>query len=151
MDTNYPKAYKEVVEILKNVPEEDVNKIPKDLLNMFNNKMDNEYEFEIDTSKEFEDLKIMEETKAIFANIYRDYWATPEQKARILATQANEILKIEQIKKQKYNSDNLFEKELNEEKNTDEQEKSLIIINDDNIKWYKKFIQYLKVFFSNNN
>lgn len=151
MDTNYPKAYKEVVEILKNVPEEDVNKIPKDLLNMFNNKMDNEYEFEIDTSKEFEDLEIMEETKAIFANIYRDYWATPEQKARILATQANEILKIEQIKKQKYNSDNLFEKELNEEKNTDEQEKSLIIINDDNIKWYKKFIQYLKVFFSNNN
>ena len=151
MDTNYPKAYKEVVEILKNVPEEDVNKIPKDLLNMFNNKMDNEYEFEIDTSKEFEDLEIMEETKAIFANIYRDYWATPEQKARILATQANEILKIEQIKKQKYNSDNLFEKEPNEEKNTDEQEKSLIIINDDNIKWYKKFIQYLKVFFSNNN
>ena len=35
MESNYPRAYKEVIEILKYVPEESVNKIPQIKLDIF--------------------------------------------------------------------------------------------------------------------
>ena len=47
MENNYPKAYKEVVEILKYVPKESVDKIPQTMLDTLNIKMDNNYNFSI--------------------------------------------------------------------------------------------------------
>ena len=79
MENKYPKAYKEVIEILKYVPKEIVDKIPQEMLEMFKAKMDVNYDFKIDTNKEFEEQILLEETKAILANIFRDYWATPSQ------------------------------------------------------------------------
>ena len=40
MEDNYSKAYKEVYEILKYVPEEEVKKIPKDLIDTIQKNMD---------------------------------------------------------------------------------------------------------------
>ena len=80
MEDNYPKAYKEVIEILNFVPQESVNKIPQTLIDMFKAKMDKSYDFEIDISKNFEEQNLLDETKAILANIFRDYWATPYKK-----------------------------------------------------------------------
>lgn len=108
MESNYTKAYKEVVEVLNNVPTEDFNKIPNDLIQMFTQKMDSNYIYNIDNTKPFEEQEMLTETKAILANIYRDYWVSPEQKARILAFQANELLKIEKEKKQNNNSDIVY-------------------------------------------
>ena len=45
VEDNYPKAYKEVMEILKYVLDENVNKIPKSMIEMFNIKMDKSYNF----------------------------------------------------------------------------------------------------------
>ena len=101
MEDNYPKAYKEVIEILKYVPEESVNKIPQTMLDTFKTKMDKEYNFIVDINKAFEEQELLEETKAIFANIFRDYWATPYQKEKIdmleLEQQAIKIKKIKDI------------------------------------------------------
>lgn len=108
MDSNYNKAYKEVVEVLNNVPVEDVKKIPNDLIQMFTQKMDSNYIYSIDSTKPFEEQEMLTETKAILANIYRDYWVSPEQKARMLAFQANELLKIEKEKKQNNICDTIY-------------------------------------------
>lgn len=108
MDSNYNKAYKEVVEVLNNVPVEDVKKIPNDLIQMFTQKMDSNYIYSIDNTKPFEEQEMLTETKAILANIYRDYWVSPEQKARMLAFQANELLKIEKEKKQNNICDTIY-------------------------------------------
>lgn len=107
-ENNYLKAYKEVVEILKYVPEESVNKIPKKMLEMFNNNMDNTYEFKVDISKDFEEQNLLEETKAIFANIFRDYWATPYQKERIEAKEKQDRENQEEEKRQVYNPNDIF-------------------------------------------
>ena len=72
--------------------------------------MDDKYDFKIDISKSFEEQDIFEETKAILANIFRDYWATPEQKERILEKERNDREIEENIKREKYNPDNLFKK-----------------------------------------
>ena len=68
MEDNYKKAYKEVVEILKFVSKENVDKIPKEMLDMFEEEQDKEYNFKVDTTKSFEEQLLLEETKAIFSN-----------------------------------------------------------------------------------
>ena len=85
MEDNYPKAYKEVIEVLNYVPQESVEKIPQSMIETFKAKMDNDYDFKVDINKSFEEQDLLEETKAIFANIFRDFWATPYQKERIEA------------------------------------------------------------------
>ncbi len=85
MEDNYSKAYKEVIEILKYVPQESVNKIPRTMIDTFKAKMDKNYIFQVNINKSFEEQDLLDETKAILANIYRDYWATPYQKERIQA------------------------------------------------------------------
>ena len=83
MKENYPKAYTEVLEILKYMPKDDVNKIPKELVNTFEYKKDNNYIFAINEYQDFSKLKVLNETKAIMVNIFRDYWASSEQKEKI--------------------------------------------------------------------
>ena len=81
----YAMAYKEVIEILKYVPDEDVAKIPEEKLNFYKENMDIDYDYKIDEEKEFEEQEMSDITKAVLANIFRDYWATPYQRERILA------------------------------------------------------------------
>ena len=96
MENNYPKAYREVFEILKFLPKSSVEKIPNDILEAFELNMDKEYEFSIDTEKKFEEQQLLDETKAIFSNIFRDYWALPYQKSIIEERENYERQKIEQ-------------------------------------------------------
>lgn len=105
MEDKFPKAYKEVLEILRYLPKESVEKIPQNLIEMFKEKMDNTYEFEIDINKDFQEQELLEETKAILANIYRDYLATPEVKANIEAKERHQMQILEEEKRKKYNPD----------------------------------------------
>ena len=108
MEDNYSKAYKEIVEILKYVPEESVNKIPKEMRDMFEAEQLKTYNFQIDTEKSFEEQELLEETKAILANIFRDYWATDYQKARIIEKENQDREEWERQKREKYNPKDIF-------------------------------------------
>lgn len=108
MEDNYSKAYKEIVEILKYVPEESVNKIPKEMRDMFEAEQLKTYNFQIDTEKTFEEQDLLEETKAILANIFRDYWATDYQKARIIEKENQDREEWERQKREKYNPNDIF-------------------------------------------
>ena len=108
MEDNYSKAYKEIVEILKYVPEESVNKIPKEMRDMFEAAQLKTYNVQIDTEKTFEEQELLEETKAILANIFRDYWATDYQKARIIEKENQDREEWERQKREKYNPNDIF-------------------------------------------
>lgn len=108
MEDNYPKAYREVVEVLKYLPQESIDKIPKDMIDMFKAKMDKEYMFTIDENKSFEEQNLLRETKAILANIFRDYWATPYQKEKIEAKENYDRQKAEEEKRKKYDPNDIF-------------------------------------------
>ncbi len=148
VEDNYPKAYKEVMEILKYVPDENINKIPKSMIEMFNIKMDKSYNFKIDISKELEEQNILNETKSIIANIFRDYWATPYQRERIVAKEHYDREKEEEEKRKKYDPNDIF-KEQKERRVAIEREYS----SNDNLpievkkeKFYQKIINYIKNF-----
>lgn len=140
MNSNYAKAYNEVIEILKRIPESDKEKIPKEIYQALEDNMDKEYLFKLEQDKNFEEQELLTETKAILTIFYRDYWATPEIKAKILAKQANELIKIEQEKKIKYNSEKIFEE-------TRETPKLEMVVYQEET-WYEKFIDFMKKFFS---
>ena len=141
MNDNYPKAYKEVYEVLKYIPEEDFNKLPKDLIDTIENNMDKDYEYIIQDSVEFEEQPMLRETKAILAVIYRDYWADEIQKERIINKQKCDIQKEEEEKKKIYDYNNLFPKrEYN-------QEKGQALIEYKEEPWYMKFLEFIKKFF----
>ena len=145
MENNYPKAYKEVVEILKYVPKESVEKIPQNMIDTINAKKDNSYNFSIDINKNFEYQELLEETKAILANIFSDYWATPYQKERIQAKERYDMEKIEEEKRAKYNSDIFKTKENKiEEDNTNSNNLPIEVKKE---KFYEKIINFFKKFF----
>ena len=58
MEENYHKAYKEVLEILKYVPEESVKKIPRQMLDTFEKKKDKNHIFYVDITKSFEEQNL---------------------------------------------------------------------------------------------
>ena len=148
MIDNYTKAYKEVIEILKYVPKESVDKIPEKTINMYKVKMDENWDFKVDINKPFEEQDLLEETKAIFANIFRDYWATSEQRERIEAREKYELEKIEEEKREKYNPNEVFKNDKFHEvdKNVENNEKNLPIeVKRD--KFFERLLNFLKKFF----
>lgn len=149
MENNYPKAYKEVIEILKYVPKESVKKIPQTMLNTFNAKMDNTYNFSIDINKSFEEQELLEETKAILANIFRDYWATPYQKERIQAKERYDWQKIEEEKKNNYNYD-IFKKNNKIDNKENESIENNLPIEVKKEHFYNKIINFFKKIFNIN-
>ena len=81
MIDNYPKAYKEVYDILKNIPKEDLEKIPENVLKTIEEKKDDNYNFEF--SGNIENQELLKETRALLATIYKNYWANTEEKGLI--------------------------------------------------------------------
>ena len=143
MENNYPKAYKEVVEILKYVPKESVDKMPQTMLDTLNSKMDNTYNFSIDINKSFEEQELLEETKAILANIFRDYWATPYQKERILEKERYDRQKIEEEKRANCNYD-IFKTDNKVEIREDEVSNSNLPIEVKKERFYERIINFFK-------
>ena len=138
MEDNYKKAYKEVVEILKFVSKENVDKIPKEMLDMFEEEQDKEYNFKVDTTKSFEEQLLLEETKAIFSNIFRDYWANDYQRKVIIEKENMDRIKWEE---EKYDPKDLFknnQKNFNKQNNYDKLDVNLTVIKKENS--FKKLI-----------
>lgn len=143
----YAMAYKEVIEILKYVPEEDVVKIPQEKLDFYKENMDTSYNYKIDEEKEFEEQEMLEITKAILANIFRDYWATPYQKARIEAKEKYDLEQLEKEKREKYNPDDIFNKKQKEIKVQQSYDIEKLPVIAKKEKFYKKIIKFFKKFF----
>jgi hypothetical protein len=117
-EANFPNAYKEVYTVLKYVDEKDVNLISKDFLKLIETKMNKDYEFEYDINTDFENQKLLRETRVIFTYIFVNFWATEEQKKLINLKFKQDIKKEEELKEEKYNCDNIFEKEEKTKKNS---------------------------------
>ncbi len=111
--SDYKKAFKEVIVILKFIPKSDYNKIPKDILETMEHEQDLEYNYYVDFKHDFKEQKMSDITKAILANFYRDYWATPEERKEILDNERLQRTKTEKELREKYNPDNIFKNRKN--------------------------------------
>lgn len=142
MEDNYAKAYKEIVEILKYVPEDSVNKIPKEMRDMFEAEQLKTYNFQIDTGKPFEEQILLEETEAILANIFRDYWANDYQRAKIIEKENKDRKEWEEEKRRKYNPDDIFKNRQTEERKQGQITNLPIEIKKEN--FFKRLVRFIR-------
>ena len=79
----YEKAYTEVLEVLKYFPKKEYEKIPKNLIEFYEDNMDKEYDFTIDPEVDLSEQKISNDAYFVLTNLYSDYFATDEEKVQI--------------------------------------------------------------------
>lgn len=139
VNVEYENAYKEIIEILKFIPSNYYDKIPKEKINLFEAKANKEYEFTFNPNKTLEEQNVSKRAKAIIGLLYRDYWANKEQKEKIISFQNIQRQAIEEEKREKYNPDNIFKK-TNVEKATEEV--AMVEVKEE--KWYSKLFEFLK-------
>ena len=144
VDVKYAVAYSEVLEILKHIPISEYNKIPKEKINMFKKNASKEYKCNYIPSKTLTEQNVSKTAKGIIAILFRDYWATPEQKEKIIQKQKNDRMALEEEKANKYNPNDIFK------------EKGIKIDNDKNVslvkvakqKWHEKILTFIKKIFN---
>lgn len=106
-----PKAYVEVLEILKYIPREDYNKIPKEIIENMKSNADKGYKYIVTHFDNFQEQEMLKETETILAVLFRDYWATEEQRTKILAKEKYDLDILEEEKREKYNPNDIFKKQ----------------------------------------
>lgn len=138
---DYAKAYTELIEILKYVPNEDLKKIPKTKLETYMKNRDCNYNYIYNKELSFENQTILKLTKILIANIYIQYWASNEKRQEIRNQDKKELYNIEMKKKEIYSTDNIFKKKTKKEVNYN-QITSMTVIKKKNI--IEKIIDKIK-------
>ena len=141
---NRKNAYTEVYTILQELNEEEYNKIPPEVIETIEANRNEEYEYELDNELELKDEPMLPETKAILFNLFRDYLATPEQKAKIIRMQNEARQKNELKKQQMYNTD-VFANKPKENQSSNNNETMQIVEYKEN--FFKKILNKIKSFF----
>ena len=80
MENNYAKALAEIDDIIKYADNKSKEKISKEFIEFVKDNKDKNYKTKIDPQKKIEDQDILYETKVILASMYRDFWATEEER-----------------------------------------------------------------------
>ena len=138
-------AYKEIYEILKIFPKELVGRIPKYKLDYIKQNMDESYEYNI-TKETFDGKTMLDETAAILAILFRDYWATEKQKNKIINYHNTQREKIVNEIKEKYDPENVFKQRRIEQEKIDEKKENLSVVEyKENI--FKKLFNKIKEIF----
>lgn len=141
MANTYANAYKEVLIVINNLSKEDYEKIPEKYIEYLENNCNEDYKFEYDTSKSFNEQELLDDTKYILFGLFEKFGATEQQKEKIKAFKANYTNRLELQKREKYNYDNLF-------KNNNEiviEEETLIEVKGK--KWYEKIFSFFRKIF----
>ena len=146
VDNKYAAAYTEVLEILKHIPMEDYNKIPKSEIELFEAYADDNYTFNYDTSKTLEEQNVSDITKAIIILLFRDYWATEIQRKKIIAKQNYDRMKLEEKKKEKYNA-HIFQDRNNDKQKINIEDTKEIILVEYKESIFKRIINKIKTIF----
>ena len=145
--TNYANAYKEVLIVLDNLIKEDYDKIPKEYIEFLKSNCNNEYEFYYDTSKTFEEQELLDNTKYILFGLFEKFGATELQKEKIKNFKKNYYNKLEEEKRNLYNSENIF-KEKKVEKN---ENINLVIKENKKENFINKILKFIKNIFRKDN
>ena len=102
MTDQYKKACAELLHYLKGIRQQDIDRIPNELMDLFRCNADPRYECDFDYTLPLHDLQLMDETRGLIGMICLNYWCrTKEEKQKLLEhLKRNEVkYKLEQYKK----------------------------------------------------
>ena len=133
------KCLVELDEVLRFLSAEDRNKIPEDIRNSIKELKVTNYTRNYDSSKELKEQNLDRQTIAMLAYLNMEYLLNDEQKELMEKIHQNNEEKLEKIKQEKYNPDNIF-KNTNTE--TTKEEVALIEVKEE--KWYRKMFDFFR-------
>lgn len=141
MEDTYENAYVEVLEILKYISKKEVEKIPKEEIEFFEENKNVHYQYHYN----FEKPKILRKTNVIFISLYQNYLATVEEKKKI-----DEILILnerrnELEKKKAFENKPLFEKRSVQ---VDSEQEQVALVKVEKESWFRMLILKIKNFFN---
>ena len=142
----YDKCLVQVDEVLGFLSEDDLAKIPKNIISAIKTHKNKDYVWEYDINKSLEEQNLSRNTIAILSYLNMEYLLNDKQKEFMVKVHESNEIKLEQEKEKKYNSNEIFKKQQKKEETPEE--KSLLVINKE--KWYKKIIPFIRSFFKNN-
>ena len=141
----YSIACKEVLEIFKNIKEEDLEKIPKKEIEKLRQNASYDYEFTYDLHKNIKEQNISKLAKAIIANFFIEYIASEEQNEKILSKQKHDLKLLEEEKVKKYEVNDIFASKRQETKVEEVSDKLPMVIKKETF-WHKILKYIRKVF-----
>ena len=102
-------AMAEVIYYLKGIRQEDIDKIPKKLIQYLNENASKEHMCNFDNSKPLNKLELLDETRGIIGMICYKYWCdTDEKKVQYLRKINQNEQKYQDELRKKYNPDDIF-------------------------------------------
>ena len=143
MISNYAKAYTEVLEILSYFSNEEYSKIPEEKIKYFKENMDKDYIYTINPEIDLSVQHISSEANAILISLFRDYFASENQKGMLSKLLNKNQEKVDKAKREKYNTDDIFNKEKAEtvDNNIENMELQIIEYRES---FYSKFTKFIK-------
>ena len=139
----------EVIEVLYNSDSSIICKIPYRIIEVLQEKTQEcNKKISFKENVELKDQDISEEGKAILSILYRDYICSEEEKIEVNKIFENNQKQYDEIQREKYNPDNIFQKQDNKisvDINAEEEEKALIETQKN--KWYIVLFEKIKSIF----
>ena len=136
----FKDACYEVLEILKYVKKEDLEKIK--ILKEYANYNHN---FQYDPNKHIKEQEVLKLTKGIIAQYFYQYTATDKQKEKIRLKQQYDLQTIEKEKEKNYDYSKMFEKE--QRTYEDEKSENILPIEYKKERWYVRIFNKILKFF----
>ena len=122
----YNKRLVEVSVILKHLNKNEYDKIPKELIDRIEKNKDLEYIWNYDETKDLKNQNVSKDTIAILSYINMQYLLNEDQKKFVQEIFSENQKKIENIKKEKYDTDNLFKNKKVEDTEVKEETHALV-------------------------
>ena len=137
MTSTYSRACTEALAIIDCLADEEYNKIPIEKLRFLENNCDSSYLFKIDLDVELAEQNVMDETYAISLAIYRDDFATENQKKILNTLLIQNFNEKEEEKYTKY-------QELHGDVHRIEESAPGVALVSVEKKWYTKVFEFVK-------
>ena len=138
----FKDACYEVLEILKYVKKEDLEKIPKEEIKILKEYANYNHNFQYDPNKHIKEQEVLKLTKGIIAQYFYQYTATDKQ---IRLKQQYDLQTIEKEKEKNYDYSKMFEKE--QRTHEDEKSENILPIEYKKERWYVRIFNKILKFF----
>lgn len=136
------KCLVELDEVLKQLDEKELEKIPSEIRKAISEKKDKEYKWQYDETKELNEQNLHRQTIAMLAYLNMEYLLNEEQKELMKQIHKHNEEKEEQRKCETYNKYDMFKNNIKYNK---PEEVALVEIK--NEKWYEKIVSFIKNIF----
>jgi len=133
----------EVYAVLNTVPKVKYNMIPQKITELFEKYKEQSKKIQIDTSKKFEEQEISRKAKDIVFAISLNYWLTEDERKLVL----EKINENEQTVTEKYNVDNLFQKQNEVIEDEIKEQSNMVSMTEYKEPLIKRIINKIKDFF----